>query len=226
MSDNTTPHATPPAHDENQLIAERREKLKALRAEFARKSAEQAAAIDDLKAGVMRASHAVQQLLTLARLEQEVPADAQGSVFDVVAAGLGHQVVIADRSASAVRAAHHRYPGLRAVGAAADALPFAPCRFDQVLVAQGMHLLPPGLRRKHGPAMEALFARELELEHPTRPERLTFTAPLPAGWPWPGADTADAPLWNWDDYGIGKDSVQYSVAVFSMSNITPEHWDC
>lgn len=60
-------------------------------------------------------------------------------------AGLGHQVVIADRSASAVRAAHHRYPGLRAVGAAADALPFAPCRFDQVLVAQGMHLLPPGL---------------------------------------------------------------------------------
>ena len=31
MSDHTTPHATPPAHDENQLIAERREKLRALR---------------------------------------------------------------------------------------------------------------------------------------------------------------------------------------------------
>ncbi len=46
----------------------------------------------------------------------------------------------------------------------------------------------------------ALFARELEFEHPTRPERLAFTAPLPAGWPWEGAETEDAPLWNWADY--------------------------
>ena len=46
----------------------------------------------------------------------------------------------------------------------------------------------------------ALLAHAIEIEHPTRPERLTFTAPLPAGWPWEGAETEDAPLWNWADY--------------------------
>jgi len=49
----------------------------------------------------------------------------------------------------------------------------------------------------------ALLAHAIEIEHPTRPERLTFTAPVPAGWPWPGATIpGDAPLWNWDDYAI------------------------
>jgi 23S rRNA pseudouridine1911/1915/1917 synthase len=46
----------------------------------------------------------------------------------------------------------------------------------------------------------ALFARQIVLEHPTRRERLTLTAPLPAGWPWPGVEPDDAPLWNWSDY--------------------------
>jgi 23S rRNA pseudouridine1911/1915/1917 synthase len=46
----------------------------------------------------------------------------------------------------------------------------------------------------------ALLAREIELDHPTQSGRLTFTAPLPAGWPWPNADTGDSPLWNWEDY--------------------------
>ncbi len=31
------------------------------------------------------------------------------------------------------------------IAAAPDALPFAPCNFAEVLVVQGMHLLPPGL---------------------------------------------------------------------------------
>jgi 23S rRNA pseudouridine1911/1915/1917 synthase len=49
----------------------------------------------------------------------------------------------------------------------------------------------------------ALLARELTVEHPTRRETLCFTCPLPAGWPWPGADIPDdAPLWNWEDYAI------------------------
>jgi SAM-dependent methyltransferase len=60
-------------------------------------------------------------------------------------AGLGNRVMIADKSGPAVRAAHRRYPDLYAVAAAADALPFAPCSFRQVVVAQGMHLLPTGL---------------------------------------------------------------------------------
>ncbi len=52
---------------------------------------------------------------------------------------------ITDRSPSAVRAAHHRFPQLQPVAASPDALPFTPCSFEQVLVAQGMHLLAPGL---------------------------------------------------------------------------------
>jgi 23S rRNA pseudouridine1911/1915/1917 synthase len=47
----------------------------------------------------------------------------------------------------------------------------------------------------------ALLARELAVEHPTRREVLSFTCPLPIGWPWPGADIfPNAPLWNWEDY--------------------------
>jgi 23S rRNA pseudouridine1911/1915/1917 synthase len=47
----------------------------------------------------------------------------------------------------------------------------------------------------------ALYARELAVEHPTRRETLSFSCPLPRGWPWPAADIPDdAPLWNWEDY--------------------------
>lgn len=60
-------------------------------------------------------------------------------------AQFGSRITIADRSPSAVRAARHRYPELQAVAAAPDALPFQPCSFDEVLVVQGLHLLPPGL---------------------------------------------------------------------------------
>lgn len=46
----------------------------------------------------------------------------------------------------------------------------------------------------------ALFARSIRLEHPTRREPLSFALPLPVGWPWPGTETEDSPLWNWRDY--------------------------
>jgi 23S rRNA pseudouridine1911/1915/1917 synthase len=46
----------------------------------------------------------------------------------------------------------------------------------------------------------ALFARQIVLEHPTRREQLSLAAPLPVGWPWPGVETDDSPLWNWNDY--------------------------
>ncbi len=58
---------------------------------------------------------------------------------------LGNRVLLIDRSPSAARAGRHRYPDLPSLGAAPDALPFRPCLFDEVLVAQGMHLLAPGL---------------------------------------------------------------------------------
>ncbi len=44
----------------------------------------------------------------------------------------------------------------------------------------------------------ALCATRLSLIHPTLKTPLTFTAPFPSGWPWPGtADAKDAPPWNW-----------------------------
>ena len=47
----------------------------------------------------------------------------------------------------------------------------------------------------------ALLAREICVEHPTRQETLTFTAPAPAGWPWPTSEPpGEAPFWNWSDY--------------------------
>ncbi len=53
----------------------------------------------------------------------------------------------------------------------------------------------------------ALLAREVMFEHPTRREMLSFSCPLPAGWPWPAATIpADAPLWNWADYEIPSGS--------------------
>jgi SAM-dependent methyltransferase len=60
-------------------------------------------------------------------------------------AGGGNPATITDKSASAVRAACHRYPALRGVAASPDALPFVPCSYSSVLVVQGMHLLPTGL---------------------------------------------------------------------------------
>jgi 23S rRNA pseudouridine1911/1915/1917 synthase len=48
----------------------------------------------------------------------------------------------------------------------------------------------------------ALFARQIVLEHPTRRERLSLAASLPAGWPWPGVETDESPLWNWSDYAL------------------------
>lgn len=56
-----------------------------------------------------------------------------------------NHVVISDRSPASVRAVCHRYPDFQGVGAAPDALPFVPCSFAEVLVAQGLHRLPPGL---------------------------------------------------------------------------------
>jgi 23S rRNA pseudouridine1911/1915/1917 synthase len=53
----------------------------------------------------------------------------------------------------------------------------------------------------------ALFARQIAVVHPTRGETLAFTAPLPGAWPWPGPETDDAPLWNWDDYEIPAGSI-------------------
>lgn len=45
----------------------------------------------------------------------------------------------------------------------------------------------------------ALLAWKLTVQHPTRPQALTLTCPLPRDWPWPGPDSADArPPWNWD----------------------------
>jgi 23S rRNA pseudouridine1911/1915/1917 synthase len=51
----------------------------------------------------------------------------------------------------------------------------------------------------------ALFAREIRFEHPTRREPLAFTAPLPAGWPWPHSEAdnesvGQAPRWCWEEY--------------------------
>jgi 23S rRNA pseudouridine1911/1915/1917 synthase len=47
----------------------------------------------------------------------------------------------------------------------------------------------------------ALLAREICFEHPTRRETLTFTAPAPAGWPWPTSEPpGEVPFWNWSDY--------------------------
>jgi SAM-dependent methyltransferase len=80
--------------------------------------------------------------------------DEPGQVLAVgrASAGTGHRlaivgnrVTIVDKSAPTVRAARRRFPELQGITAAPDALPFRPCSFGQVLVVQGMHLLPTGL---------------------------------------------------------------------------------
>jgi len=58
---------------------------------------------------------------------------------------LGNRVTITSRKPAAVRSACGRRPTFHGVAAAPDALPFLPCSFSAVLVAQGMHKLAPGL---------------------------------------------------------------------------------
>jgi 23S rRNA pseudouridine1911/1915/1917 synthase len=45
----------------------------------------------------------------------------------------------------------------------------------------------------------ALLANHLEVDHPTRGQRLVLTCPLPDGWPWPDAEDGDhvRPPWDW-----------------------------
>ncbi len=57
----------------------------------------------------------------------------------------GHRLTLVDRSAAALNSMHHRLTGVTAIAATADALPFIPCAFDAVIVAQGLHLFAPGL---------------------------------------------------------------------------------
>jgi 23S rRNA pseudouridine1911/1915/1917 synthase len=46
----------------------------------------------------------------------------------------------------------------------------------------------------------ALFARSLSVIHPTQNKRLTFTSPLPDGWPWPNrVNSGNSPPWNWQE---------------------------
>jgi len=57
----------------------------------------------------------------------------------------GHQLTLIDKPAAELGRATAAYPELLAVAAAPEALPFTAHSFDQVLVAQGLHLLAPGL---------------------------------------------------------------------------------
>ncbi len=60
-------------------------------------------------------------------------------------AGRGAVVTLIDTDDQALGATQRRNHDLAVVAAVGEALPFQPCSFDQVLVAQGMHLLAPGL---------------------------------------------------------------------------------
>lgn len=57
----------------------------------------------------------------------------------------GQQLTVIDKDAAAIARTATQQPELLAVTAAPEALPFAAHSFDQVLVAQGLHLLAPGL---------------------------------------------------------------------------------
>ncbi|MFW5931315.1 MAG: RluA family pseudouridine synthase, partial [Desulfosalsimonas sp.] len=49
----------------------------------------------------------------------------------------------------------------------------------------------------------ALFARKLSFVHPVGKQIMSFAAPLPAGWPWPGAKPDQhAPPWNWEELSV------------------------
>ncbi|MFZ5564295.1 MAG: RluA family pseudouridine synthase [Thermodesulfobacteriota bacterium] len=45
----------------------------------------------------------------------------------------------------------------------------------------------------------ALLARQLTVTHPTLGHALSFTCPLPEGWPWPGDENRSDLPWNWSD---------------------------
>lgn len=54
----------------------------------------------------------------------------------------------------------------------------------------------------------ALLAKELTITHPTLNSPLKFICSMPVGWPWPSNRPLDSrPLWNWDDFGIGTESL-------------------
>ncbi len=47
----------------------------------------------------------------------------------------------------------------------------------------------------------ALLSHRLVLAHPTRKHTMTFSSPLPTGWPWPDARAdAELPLWTFEEY--------------------------
>lgn len=46
----------------------------------------------------------------------------------------------------------------------------------------------------------ALLSMEMIVDHPTTAERLTFSSPLPVGWPWHDTPKGDAPLWTVEDF--------------------------
>ena len=50
----------------------------------------------------------------------------------------------------------------------------------------------------------ALLAHHLEIDHPTRGERVVLTCPQPRGWPWPDRSIADddRPPWDWRTFGL------------------------
>lgn len=55
------------------------------------------------------------------------------------------RLALVDRDPARVAAAARAIPGLVAVGAAPDAIPFVPCVADQVVVVDLLHTLPPRL---------------------------------------------------------------------------------
>ncbi len=57
----------------------------------------------------------------------------------------GHRITLVDKDGGQLGRIADRHPDLLAVVAAPEALPFAAHSYDQVLVAQGLHLLAPGL---------------------------------------------------------------------------------
>ena len=88
-----------------------------------------------------------------AAIEWLAPADP-GSVLAVGTGSLptalryarrGHRITLVDKDGGQLGRIADRHPDLLAVVAAPEALPFAAHSYDQVLVAQGLHLLAPGL---------------------------------------------------------------------------------
>jgi len=57
----------------------------------------------------------------------------------------GHRVTLIEDQLDELVAIRNRYPALELVAASAEGLPFQPCSFEAVVIAQGMHLLAPGL---------------------------------------------------------------------------------